>query len=67
MLLLHNNLIENSLDFDNSNPEFKFSPFTIRVYFEWYKGEGDTPAPIVGGEGSLLTEKGIENYMERHK
>jgi hypothetical protein len=28
-------------------------------YIEWYKGEGDTPAPIVGGEGSLLTESGI--------
>ena len=28
-------------------------------YIEWYKGEGDAPAPIVGGEGSLLTESGI--------
>ena len=35
------NLIENSLDFDNSNPDFNFSPFTIRVYFEWYEGSNE--------------------------
>lgn len=36
-----NNLIEDSLDFDNSNPDFKFSPFTIRVYFEWFEGTNE--------------------------
>lgn len=31
--------IENVLKYDNQTPNFKFSPFTVRVYFEWYDGQ----------------------------
>ena len=34
-----NNLIEGSLDYDKSKG---YSPFTIRVYFEWYEGVSET-------------------------
>lgn len=34
-----NNLIDGSLDYDKSKG---FSPFTIRVYFEWYEGVNET-------------------------
>lgn len=29
------NLIQNTLSYDNTTPDFKFSSFTIRVFFEW--------------------------------
>lgn len=32
--------ITNDLTFDKEIESFKFEPFTIRVYFEWYDGEG---------------------------
>ena len=28
-------------------------------YVEWYKGAGDAPPPVIGGEGSILTQNGI--------
>lgn len=28
--------ITNEVLFDNNNPDFKYEPFTIRIYFEWY-------------------------------
>lgn len=31
--------IENVLKYDNQTSNFKFSPFTVRVYFEWYDGQ----------------------------
>lgn len=42
-----NNIIQGSLDLENistnsdDNPEHKFEPFTIRVFFEWYEGESE--------------------------
>lgn len=33
--------IENVLKYDNQTSNFKFSPFTVRVYFEWYDGQDD--------------------------
>lgn len=36
------NTITNTLNFDNNTPSFKFSTFTIRVYFEWYEGNGES-------------------------
>lgn len=30
--------IKNVLTYDNSTPDFKFSPFIVRIYFEWYDG-----------------------------
>ncbi|MEE0684060.1 MAG: hypothetical protein UC703_06640 [Bacilli bacterium] len=31
--------IENVLKYDNQTSNFKFPPFTVRVYFEWYDGQ----------------------------
>lgn len=31
--------IENVLKYDNQTSNFKFSPFTVRVYFGWYDGQ----------------------------
>ena len=31
--------IGNVLKYDNQTSNFKFSPFTVRVYFEWYDGQ----------------------------
>lgn len=38
---LTDNTITNTLNFDKNTPSFKFQPFTIRVYFEWYEGTGE--------------------------
>ena len=38
---LTNNLITNTLSYQKDNTEFKFQPFTIRVYFEWYEGTSE--------------------------
>lgn len=35
------NKIDGELNFDNKVTNFKFEPFTIRVYFEWYEGENE--------------------------
>ena len=40
-----NNKITNTLNFDNKTENFKFEPFTIRIYFEWFDGyDEDVPA-----------------------
>lgn len=39
---IENNTITNSLNYDNETKNFKFRPFTIRIYFEWYEGLGET-------------------------
>lgn len=38
---LTENTIENTLLYDNATENFSFSPFTIRVYFEWFEGEDE--------------------------
>lgn len=38
---IENNIITNTLFYDNENNEFKFEKFTIRVFFEWYEGENE--------------------------
>lgn len=38
---LSGNIISNTLNFDNVTENFKYKPFTIRVYFEWFEGEGE--------------------------
>ena len=35
------NKIIGSLDFDNSTEDYAYEAFTIRVYFEWFEGEGE--------------------------
>ena len=37
-----NNEITGTFDFDNNTKNFTFKPFTIRVYFEWFEGTGET-------------------------
>jgi len=38
---LTDNTITNTLNFDKNITLFKFEPFTIRVYFEWYEGTSE--------------------------
>lgn len=38
---IENNTITGSLNYDNTDENFTFKPFTIRVYFEWYDGDGE--------------------------
>lgn len=38
---LTDNKIENTLNYDKNTESFRFEPFTIRVYFEWYEGEAE--------------------------
>lgn len=35
---IKDNTITGSLTYDNKTENFKFEPFTIRIYFEWYEG-----------------------------
>ena len=35
---INNKTITGSLTYDNKTENFKFEPFTIRIYFEWYEG-----------------------------
>ncbi len=39
---LNNNSITKSMIFDTEDENFVFEPFTIRVYFEWIDGDGET-------------------------
>lgn len=38
---LEENSINETLLYDNSIDNFKFEPFTVRIYFEWYEGENE--------------------------
>ena len=38
---IENSTITGSLNFDNKTENFKFEPFTIRIYFEWFEGESE--------------------------
>lgn len=35
---IENNLIEGTLNYQKNIENYKFEPFTIRIYFEWYEG-----------------------------
>ena len=35
------NQINNPLTYDNSTENFRFEPFKVRIYFEWYEGQGE--------------------------
>lgn len=41
LLPIEDNIISNTLHFDQTDPDFKFEPFTIRIFFEWYEGEDE--------------------------
>ena len=38
---LEENSINETLLYDNTVDNFKFKPFTVRIYFEWYEGENE--------------------------
>ena len=38
---IEENKIKGSLTFDNNTENFKFKPFIIRIYFEWFEGENE--------------------------
>ena len=38
---LEENSINKTLLYDNTIDNFKFEPFTVRIYFEWYEGENE--------------------------
>jgi len=35
---VQNNAINGTLNYNNKEENFKFEPFTIRIYFKWYEG-----------------------------
>ena len=39
---LSSDTITNSMIFDRETQDFAFEPFTVRIYFEWIDGEGET-------------------------
>lgn len=59
-----NGLIENAIKkemlFDNDTKNFAFKPFTIRIYFEWFEGEGesqDDKADTLIGVNAAMAEE----------
>ena len=41
ILTISDNVIQGTLNYDNTTENFSFQPFTIRIYFEWYEGEDE--------------------------
>lgn len=39
--LSNDNTIKGTYKYDNTKNDFKFKPFTIRIYFEWYEGNDE--------------------------
>lgn len=58
---IENNVINGTLDFDKETENYKFEPFTIRVYFEWYEGldeqMNDEQDSKVGNDASIKDTK----------
>lgn len=58
---IENNVINGTLDFDKEIENYKFEPFTIRVYFEWYEGldeqMNDEQDSKVGNDASINDTK----------
>lgn len=47
---LTGNQITNSLNFNHTVENFKFEPFTVRVYFEWFEGRTETKTEIMNDQ-----------------
>ena len=47
---IENSTISGTLNFDNKTENFKFEPFTIRIYFEWFEGESEKMDRYAGSE-----------------
>lgn len=58
---IENNIINGTLDFDKETENYKFEPFTIRVYFEWYEGldeqMNDEQDSKIGNDASINDTK----------
>ena len=58
---IENNVINGTLDFDKETENYKFKPFTIRVYFEWYEGldeqMNDEQDSKIGNDASINDTK----------
>lgn len=58
---IENNIINGTLDFDKETENYKFEPFTIRVYFEWYEGSdeqmNDEQDSKIGNDASINDTK----------
>ena len=58
---IENNVINGTLDFDKETENYKFEPFTIRVYFEWYEGldeqMNDEQDSKIGNDASINDTK----------
>lgn len=65
IITLESNVITNTLTYDKTITDFKFVPFTIRVYFEWFEGENenmdDTSDTAVGN--AAASEAGVTFSM----
>lgn len=42
IITTEDNIIEEIMNYEKETPGFKFNSFTIRVYFEWLEGTGET-------------------------
>lgn len=47
---IKDNTITGSLTYDNKTENFKFEPFTIRIYFEWYEGTDEVMDDLADSE-----------------
>lgn len=58
---LESNVVSNEFIFDKTVEDFKFEPFTVRLWFEWYEGEGeqmlDEDDAEIGSVAALETTK----------
>lgn len=58
---IENNIINGTLNFDKETENYKFEPFTIRVYFEWYEGldeqMNDEQDSKIGNDASINDTK----------
>ena len=54
---IENNSIIGTMDFDNLTENFNFTPFTVRIYFEWYEGideqMNDEQDTVVGTDATV--------------
>lgn len=61
---LSNNVISNTLNYDNSIENFSFKTFTVRVYFEWYEGENEV---MTDTDDTLIGENAANGVDESFK
>lgn len=58
---LESNIVSEEYIFDKTKPSFQFAPFTVRLLFEWYEGEGeqmiDEDDANIGSVAALETTK----------